>query len=245
VNPARCSRVQRGMDSRVLAFAVVWLAAVAPAGAEAPPQRTSECAERAAGALQRRYEAVRDLAARFEQTSRSVALGQPGATAKSSGKVVIAKPGRMRWDYEEPEPSLVVSDGKELWIYDPANREAQRLAVTEAYLSGAAVSFLLGAGEIRRDFDVSALECAETSVLLELVPRQPATYERLRARTDPRSGELLETTVVDLLGNTTTVVLRDLRVNRDPDPKLFRFKAPPGVRVVELESPAEGAPPGP
>jgi outer membrane lipoprotein carrier protein len=222
------------MRALPLALAAAWLAAAAPAPAE-PPPKAPDCADRAAAALQRRYEAVRDLAARFEQTSRSVALGGPAATARSSGSVVIAKPGRMRWSYEEPEASLVVSDGSELWIYDPANREAQRLAVTEAYLSGAAVSFLLGAGEIRRDFEVRALECGESSALLELVPRQPATYEKLEARTDPRSGELLETTVVDLLGNRTTVALRELRLNQAPDPELFRFEPPPGVRVIELE----------
>jgi outer membrane lipoprotein carrier protein len=222
------------MRALPLALAAGWLAAASPARGEPPPEAAA-CAERAASALQRRYESVRDIAARFEQKSRSVALGGPGATASSSGSVVIAKPGRMRWSYEEPEPSLVVSDGSELWIYDPANREAQRLAVTEAYLSGAAVSFLLGAGEIRRDFEVRALECGESAVLLELVPRQPASYEKLLARTDPRSGELLETTVVDLLGNSTTVVLRELRVNQAPDPKLFRFEPPPGVRVMELE----------
>jgi outer membrane lipoprotein carrier protein len=239
------------MRARVAALAALCLAGVAPAAADAPA-RGGECAERAAKALQRRYEAARDLSARFEQTSRSVALSGPAAETRSSGQVVIAKPGRMRWDYQEPEPSLVVSDGKQLWIYDPAHREAQRRPVSEAYLSGAAVGFLLGAGEILRDFEVRALECGEKAVLLDLVPRQPATYERLRARTDPRSGELLETTVVDLLGNTTTVVLRDLRVNRNPDPKLFRFEAPPGVRVFELgrsstgaPAPAGGAPPGP
>jgi outer membrane lipoprotein carrier protein len=210
------------------------LAAPGPARAESPPAADA-CADRAAAALQRRYESVRDLSARFEQTSRSVALGGPArAEARSSGSVVIAKPGRMRWSYDEPEPSLVVSDGSVLWIYDPVNREAQRLAVTEAYLSGAAVSFLLGAGEIRRDFELRALECSESSVLLELVPRQPATYEKLEARTDPRSGELLETTVVDLLGNRTRVALRDLRVNQGPDAKLFRFEPPPGVRILEL-----------
>jgi len=178
---------------------------------------------------------VRDLEASFEQTTRSVALGQPGATAKSSGSVVFAKPGRMRWTYVAPEPSLVVSDGTQLWIYDPVNREAQHLTVTAAYLSGAALSFLLGEGEILRDFEVTALECSDTAALLDLVPREPATYERLRARIDPRSGELLETTVIDLLGNATTVALRDLRTNRDPDASLFRFDPPAGVRVVDLD----------
>lgn len=227
------------MVARALALAA--LLSALPAFADAPARAELGCAEGAARALQSRYEAVRDLEARFEQTTRSVALGQPGATAKSRGTVVFAKPGRMRWTYAEPEPSVVVSDGQQLWIYDPTRREAQHLAVTEGYLSGAALAFLLGEGEILREFDVKALECTEGAALLELVPREPATYERLRARVDPGSGELLETTVVDLLGNTTTVALHDLRVNRDPDASLFRFEPPAGVRVMDLGAGA-GAP---
>jgi outer membrane lipoprotein carrier protein len=215
-------------------------ALTAGGGPDAPPAAAGDCAERATASLQRRYQSVRDLSARFEQTTRSVALGGPGATATSRGTVVFAKPGRMRWTYEAPEESLVVSDGKQLWIYDPAHREVQRLAVTDAFLSGAAVSFLFGEGELGRDFAATALVCGETSALLELVPREPATYEKLRVRTDPRTGELLETTVVDLLGNATTVALHEARANRDPDPALFRFEAPPGVRVIDLDAGAKG-----
>lgn len=234
MNRARPAGVQGRVCFRVLAAALASLAAAPVALGDAPAG--GDCAERAAAALQRRYEAVRDIEASFEQTTRSVALGRSGADAKSRGSVVFAKPGRMRWTYEAPEPSLVVSDGEELWIYDPANREAQRMTVTGAYLSGAALSFLLGEGEILRDFVVKALECSESSALLDLVPREPATYERLHARIDPRSGELLETTVIDLLGNSTRVALQDLRVNRDPDASLFRFDPPAGVRVVELDA---------
>jgi outer membrane lipoprotein-sorting protein len=32
-------------------------------------------------------------------------------------------------------------------------------------------------------------------------------------------------------------VFENLRVNRDPDAKLFRFVAPEGVDVVEIEAP--------
>jgi len=64
----------------------------------------------------------------------------PGEETLTRGRVVFAKPGRMRWVYESPEPSLVVSDGETLWIYDPAAREAQRLPVTQGYLTGAALA---------------------------------------------------------------------------------------------------------
>ena len=129
MNPARPPRVQGRVWARVLAVALASLATASPAAEEVPARDAQGCAKAVAAALQRRYEAVGDLEASFEQTTRSVGLGQPGATAKSRGSVVFAKPGRMRWTYAEPEPSLVVSEGKQLWIYDPAHREVQRLGV--------------------------------------------------------------------------------------------------------------------
>ncbi len=211
---------------------------IAPAPGE--PSDHAACIESTVAAIQRRYGAVRDLRSRFVQETRSVALGGPGAVSVSSGTVTFAKPGRMRWSYEEPEPSLLVSDGRWLWIYDPANREAQRFAVADGYLSGAAIQFLLGEGDIPRDFRVSAESCAGEVIDLELVPREAATYEKLRVRVDRNSGELLETTLVDLLGNVTRVAFHETQVNLDPAPELFRFDPPPGVRLIEVEPTGAG-----
>jgi len=76
------------------------------------------CVDAAVEAIQKQYESVSDLGAAFVQTARSVTLGGAGRTGAdtSRGTVVFAKPGKMRWSYEEPEPSLVVSDGKTLWL---------------------------------------------------------------------------------------------------------------------------------
>ena len=213
----------------------------APGGAAATPA-TQACITRAVAAIQRRYEAVRDLSADFVQTTRSVALGAAGAAVTSRGSVVFAKPGKMRWQYKEPEESLVVSDGQWLWVYDPAHQEAQKMTVGEGFLSGAAIQFLLGEGRIERDFAVTAQACSDAKVELELVPRRDASYEKLRVRSDPATGELLETTVTDLLGNVTQIAFSGMRTNLGPADTLFRFRAPEGVRVIELEPPPRGAP---
>ena len=71
------------------------------------------CTRSAVDAIQKRYQSIRDFSARFEQTTRSVALGTgAGAEQASKGTVRFAKPGRMRWSYEAPQESLVVSDGR-------------------------------------------------------------------------------------------------------------------------------------
>jgi outer membrane lipoprotein carrier protein len=141
----------------------------------------------------------------------------------------------MRWTYEKPSPSLLVSDGSTLWIYDPAFGEAQKLPVGEGYLSGASIQFLLGDGDIRGEFAVEALACSAQVAELELVPIQPASYEKLRVQANPATGELLSTQVFDLFGNVTDVRFSNLEADQRPGAEVFRFEPPPGVKVLELD----------
>ena len=140
----------------------------------------------------------------------------------------------MRWSYEKPDPSLVVSDGTTLWLYDPVRAEAQRLPVSDEYMSGAAIQFLLGDSDLLQEFHLIAANCGARGVSLELRPRRSATYEKLRVVTDPSSGDLLQTEIVDLFGNVTTVAFSDIEANRAPSEEQFRFEPPEGVRGIEL-----------
>ena len=196
----------------------------------------TRCAIDAAGAVQRHYESVRDLAASFEQSTSSVALGTGSAagTTRSTGQVVFAKPGRMRWSYEAPQPSLVVSDGKTLWIYDPEAGEVQRLSVTQGYLSGAALTFLVGEGDLLAEYAVSAESCGGELIELELVPRSDAAFERLGLRVVRATGEVRATRIIDLFGNITEISFTGLQTNRDPPASTFGFEPPEGVRVIDL-----------
>jgi outer membrane lipoprotein carrier protein len=143
----------------------------------------------------------------------------------------------MRWAYSEPEESIVVSDGAVVWIYDPAAREVQRFAAGAGFMSGVAVQFLVGEGQLLRDFRVKASGCEETDVVLELTPREAATYEKLVLVAHRATGEVRETRVHDLVGNVTRVAFEEMRTNLAPDPKVFVFEVPKGVRVVELTEP--------
>ncbi len=193
------------------------------------------CRDRAAAAVQSRYEGVRDVSARFEQITHAARLGtSAGATASSRGRVTLAKPGKMRWTYEEPEPSVVVSDGETVWIFDPAFGEVQKLPAAEGFLTGAAAQFLLGAGDMRHEFKVAAISCDASAAELELRPRQPATYEKLFLAVDPKTGDVRRTRIVDLLGNVVAVEFREQRFNLNPADSEFRFEVPEGVKVIEI-----------
>jgi outer membrane lipoprotein carrier protein len=209
-----------------------------PAEPKADPEAVSACLDRSIDRIQARYEDVRDVEAGFVQTTRPAHLANTSAEPSvSAGRMVVAKPGKMRWTYETPEQSLVVSDGESLWIYDAAFGEAQKLPVTDGFLSGAATQFLLGEGDMRRDFEIALESCDAKRVVLQLTPKQPASYAQLQLVADPTSGNLTETRVDDLLGNSTTIIFENLRVNLGPDAKMFRFDAPEGVDVIEIEAP--------
>ena len=219
------------MESRLGARIAVVLAAVALAGAGAaaqprppsrrppvPPPRSRRRARRAAGprwprASRPATTASARCARASTQTTQSVAFGGDSSPASepARGRVEFAKPGRMRFEYETPEPSLVVSDGKTLWIYDPVAKEVQVLAVEGDFLSAAAIQFLLGEGRLQESFEVTARSCAPDRAELELRPRAEASYERIELVADPVSGWIRETTVHDLLGKPDP---RDLRGHR-------------------------------
>jgi outer membrane lipoprotein carrier protein len=225
-------------SSRGGAFAVGLATLLVGALARADGEEPDACAREVAMRVQHRYDGVRDLEARFTQRSHSVALGRSSQDLDASGTAIFAKPGRMRWTYEKPEPSLVVSDGETLWVYDPRAKEAQEFPVGQGFLSGTAVQFLLGEGQILGAFDVRAESCPGETVHLLLAPKQDATYERLELWVAP-SGDVKGTAVVDLFGNRTEVTFESLRANQDPAPTLFRFVPEPGVNVLRVP-PASG-----
>jgi outer membrane lipoprotein carrier protein len=205
----------------------------------APPSTAGpdSCATDVATRVQHRYDGVRDLRGRFEQRTERAALGGKSEALVARGEAIFAKPGKMRWVYESPEPSLVVSDGQTLWIYDEKAREVQRLPLAEGQLSAAGVQFLLGEGDLQKEFAITATGCDAPAVALALVPKRDAQYERIELVVDSRSAAIRETTVVDLFGNRTTVRFEDLRENTSPAAKLFQFEPAAGVRIIDLAPP--------
>ncbi len=83
----------------ILALGLLLRAAPVRAAEPGAAAEADSCAERVAGAVQRHYEDMRDLSARFDQTTRSASLGGSllFPEAVSRGTVLLAKPGKMRW----------------------------------------------------------------------------------------------------------------------------------------------------
>jgi len=192
-------------------------------------------------AVQKRYDAVRDLRARFVQTSSNSGFQE---TAK--GTVLVQRPGRIRWTYDPPDGRVLVLDGSAIRSYSPEEKQLQIAPLKEGVVSPTALSFLMGDGKLADEFEgriVPADKAAGSSGLgIELVPRSgDPSFESLVLWVDPSSHELRESVVVDLFGNRTRLELSDAVYNAGLAPDAFRLEPsdlPETTDVIDLRKEA-------
>jgi len=186
--------------------------------------------------LEAAYSRVTDLRAEFTQTAFNKSLNQ---TIPAQGTVYLKKGGRLRWEYTEPTPQEIVSDGRKLWVYTPALNQVNVGDAPEA-LAGPAGSFLAGLGRLRAAFSVRFLNPARPQDsdghwVLDLTPKQPLpTLARLVLSVDAKTWEVRQAVVYDQFENTVTMRFTRVAINSSLPDGLFTFVAPKGVATVPL-----------
>jgi len=183
--------------------------------------------------VQERYDQTQNFAADFTQEMRIEAGGQ---VIRSNGKVWFGRPGRMRWEYVSPETQTIIADGQTLWIVQPADNQVLKAPLQTAFESRTPVSFLLGVARIEQDFRATLLSPGDDGKLrLQLDPAraEDGSLGALVLDVDPATYDVAAATIRDPLGNTTRVVLVDVKRNGTVDESLFRFERPQGMDVIE------------
>ncbi len=209
------------------------LAGIAIAAQTAP--RPS--AEEAALALQKKYDAVRDFTADFVQESQGGLLRKK---LTERGVVQVKKPGKMRWDYKAPEPKVFVSDGRRIYLHVPADNQVIISPVPEQDQATTAVLFLVGKGNLARDFTVSYVEggTADTYVL-KLQPRLPERdYDWLQVEVDRRTLQIRSLSAADVQRGRSTFRFTNFKENAGLSDKTFEFKIPRGADVTTNGAPS-------
>jgi outer membrane lipoprotein carrier protein len=184
--------------------------------------------------VQERYLEMQSFQGNFQQTT---IIESEARRASASGMIAYQRPGKMRWEYQEPDPQLLVTDGNTLWLYDPLleNVTIQELAVVT---DGTALAFLLGAGELTDDFtqrrmQKSLLDPDKSWKVLELVPnREKSAIEFLQLGVDSESGDLGALLFKDNSGSVRIIEFEALSYNVEFSKGFFSFEIPPGMEVI-------------
>lgn len=179
--------------------------------------------------IEARYNQAKTLQVLFKEDYTPP--GRPRRT--ESGILMLRKPGRMRWDYSQPKGKLFISDGKNLWIYTPADNRAQKLPLKESEDMRVPLRFLLGKLNFDREFqNIKATpDGADTRITAD--PKsENLPYSHVEFLVTSRS-EIKEVKVVGFDRSITDFTFDQERLDPPLDSKLFQFKLPAGAELVE------------
>ena len=190
---------------------------------------TSE--QQALDAIQRQYEKVSTFEADFTQRSYVKMMNQ---TQSIKGTVKIKKPGKMKWVYGAPDTQILISDGKNLWLYVPEEEQATKVPVESIYSSNTPALFLAGKGKLTRSFNVESVSQENQNILVTLVPKnEDQGLARLILHADKKNYQSTGSTVYDKLGNKTEIRFSRIRINREIPEEQFQLRTPPGVEILD------------
>lgn len=157
---------------------------------------------------------IHSLTAHFQQ------FGQDGGTA--GGRVFVARPGRMRFEYAAPSPILLLADGT--WVVYIDNQLKQ---VSYLPISSTPAWFLLRDKISLADgVTITKFERGPGVIRISLVENKSPENGLLTLTFADKPLELKQWTIVDQQGKSTTVVLDDARFGVPVDPKAFTFVDP-------------------
>lgn len=183
--------------------------------------------------LQAWLDGTSTLDMRFRQSLVSGALG---TTATESGRLYLERPGKLRWDYLDPEKKIALLLGDRTALYLEEDRQLIR-----GRLSGEHGLFpRLLAGRDRIDDLFLAILVATPSTggrgayRLRLIPKGAhGAMAEATLTLRPPEFSLDGAELLDETGNRTTYAFSDMRRNRGLPEGLFAFEPPPGTEVVD------------
>lgn len=217
-----------------LAVALLVLAA-GPSVAAAPPAAAGPASHdlvAAVRALQSWLDGTKTLEARFRQSLVSGALG---ATTSESGRMYLERPGKLRWDYLDPDRKIALLIGNHTELYLEDDRQLTRGRLTAE--QGLFPRLLAGREKVEELFDASLAPGAAPdrgSARLRLTPKGAAGALSEVVLTVRRGDGAIESAeVLDEAGNRTTYLLMGLKRNGKLPDGLFAFEPPPGTEVVD------------
>jgi outer membrane lipoprotein carrier protein len=208
-------------------MSLLWLSCVAV------PQDTAQDLPKLAGQVDRHYNGLHSMRAKFVETYSGA-----GISRTESGTLWLKQPGKMRWEYTSPREKLFVSDGKRAWFYVPGEQQARKAAVSKLDDIRSPLRFLLGKTKLLKEFhhlefatDIKPLNSGE--MVLRGTPKGMEDRIATVLLEVTSQGRIDRIVIEEVDGSTTEFRFSDEVENLQMADQLFKFQPPAGVEVVE------------
>lgn len=182
--------------------------------------------------LQKSYDATQDFVADFRQETEVKTLNR---TLKASGKLSFKRPGKMLWRYDEPKGQFVLADGKHLYFYQPEQNQVIKSPLKNAFRGDIPLSFLLGLGNLKKEFNAALKSTEESNYILRLEPKgESGGFGEILLAVNKSTSDIQWVSIRDASANLTTIRFSGMRKGVGVNDSLFQLQIPNGADVVEL-----------
>ncbi len=164
------------------------------------------------------------LSAEFSQITVD---GSDEVVEESYGRMYFQAPDRIRWDYLEPFPQVIVADGEQLWHFDES---LEQVTVRPQPAPGDSPMLVLTRPELLEKFYRILPSDRPDQLRFEPLADQA---EIEMARLTFRDGKPATLDIFDPFGQSTRLTLSGIRRNPEIDPEVFEFEVPEGADVLE------------
>ena len=213
-------------------FAMLMALSYATAGLSLAAAEPAKSAEQVIDALQKNYDSTIDFTADFRQQTEVKTLNRD---LKAWGKLWFKRPGKMLWRYEEPKGQVVLADGAHLYFLQPEQNQVIKSPLKNAFRSDIPLSFLLGLGNLKKDFDAVVKASDDKQYTLRLEPKGEAGgFSEILMGVSRSSADIMWVSIRDAANNVTSLSFSNMRKGVGVQDSVFRIKIPDGVDLVEL-----------
>ena len=139
--------------------------------------------------------------------------------SKNKGQIYLQKPGRVRFEYDDPSPIELISDGSSVVVRD------RKLATQDLYpLSQTPLRFLLADRlDLLKDTNVVGIYTDDIFSTVVLEEKALGGTHRLMLMFGAKDLVLKQWTITDSQGFDTTVAVYNLDTTKRPDPGMFKI----------------------
>ena len=147
-----------------------------------------------------------------------VQVGPDGS--RTTGDFYIQKPGKLRFEYDDPSPIAIVADGSSVVVRD------RKLATQDIYpLSQTPLRYLLSDKiDLIKDTNVVGVSQDDMFVSVTIEEKQSLIgTSRLMLMVGAKDNQLKQWTITDPQGYDTTIAVYNLDTAKKLDPALFKI----------------------
>jgi outer membrane lipoprotein carrier protein len=146
------------------------------------------------------------------------------------GQMQLKRPNKFRWDYSKPFEQQIISDGKQVWLYDIELAQVTVRELSKA-LGSSPAALLAGEDSLDKNFKLVNAYRKDNLDWVSTNPKdKDSGFDKISLGF--KDDTLQEMNMLDSFGHQTRIIFTKIEVNPAIDAKTFLFKTPKGVDIV-------------